>query len=74
MLNPPKTAQKTSNENRALETNLKRSPAEIKDLTNETMKNVETRVATENEKETKLEINDQNLTVVPVSNAIKFCL
>ena len=70
MLNPPKTAQKTSNENRALETNMKRSPAEIKDLTNETMKNVETRVATENEKETKLEINDQNLTVVPVSNAI----
>ena len=70
MLNPPKTAQKTSNENRALETNMKRSPAEIKDLTNETMKNVETRVATENEKETKLEINDQNPTVVPVSNAI----
>ena len=68
MLNPPKMAQNTSNENWVLETNLKRNPAKIKDLTNEEMKKLDTRVAIENEKETKLEIKD--LSVVLVSNAV----
>ena len=70
MLNPPKTAQSTSNESRVLETNLKKNPAKIKDLTNEAMKKLYTGVAIENEKEAKHEIKDQNLTVVLVSNTV----